>query len=336
MLKFESSHLDYYKALLEKENIRCDFHITSAFDLCLNEKMAEIGQRSFKARQTDFPDDMKPFMEVTDPEHLERLSQVKGALWGCVYKVGSIHPYKLVNGLLLSCFRMAKSGGGELNLQTHTPVLNIEHASDGWTARTDRGNVTAPKVVVCCNGYTSNLLPQFANKIVPVRGPCSALAIPPRQPASTPSTRIMRPLFTTYSLKNDEHDFDYMISRQESPNHIVVGGGHEAFEHLPDQWYGNTDDSSQMQVVMPSELTSAPGQKNTFSTLCRGTLSITQRHNRAWTDYGPEVGPAVSIADTSHGSLFRWDPMGWPSVEPTAWFVYAWRLPRQRHGVSLL
>jgi glycine/D-amino acid oxidase-like deaminating enzyme len=248
VLKFESSHLDLYRRLLDKEQIPCDFHITTAFDLCLNDRMAEIGRNAFHERQRDWPEDMKAFLEIEGEEHLERLSQAKDARWGCAYKVGSVHPYKLVNGVLRRCFVLAKNGGGSFNLQTHTPVTRLDHSADGWTAVTERGNVTAPKVVVCANGYVSHLLPEFANKIIPLKGACSALAIPPVQPATTPSNQVMRPLFTTYSLKHDEHDFDYMISRQEFPKHIVVGGGHQAFDHDPLLTYGNTDDTSQMYV----------------------------------------------------------------------------------------
>lgn len=207
--------------------------------------MAKQGREAFRARQADWPEDTKQFLEIDDPEHLERLSQVKGPKWGCAYKVGSVHPYKLVNGLLHRCFAKAKAGGGSFNLQTHTPVLSLQH-STSWTAKTERGSVTAPIVVVCTNGYVSQLLPEFTNKIIPLRGTCSALAIPPVQPATTPSRKVMRPLFTTYSVKFSEHDFDYMISRQEYPKHIVVGGGEQAHGHDPSLTYGNSDDTTQM------------------------------------------------------------------------------------------
>ena len=241
MLKFESSHLPYYTDLIAREKIDCDFHITTAYDVCLNPTMADIGRRGYHARRADFPDDMKAFLELDDPEQLQLLSQVKGALWGCAYKVGSVHPYKLVNGLLRACLKK-----GSFNLQTFTPVTSLSHTGSEWKVDTPRGTITAPKVVVCTNAYMSNLLPQFANKIVPIREPCSALAIPPPQPLTTPSNRRFRPMFTTYSLKNGVFDFDYMISRQEEPNHIVVGGAYAAFEHKLTEWYGSTDDSTHM------------------------------------------------------------------------------------------
>jgi glycine/D-amino acid oxidase-like deaminating enzyme len=247
-LKAESSHLNLYKALIEKEKISCDFHITTAFDLCMTDHMAATGRNAFRARQHDWPNDTKEFLEIDDPEHLERLSQVKGPKWGCAYKVGSVHPYKLVNGILHRCFAMARDGKGTFNLQTHTPVQSLQEPSSSalWTIKTERGSLSAPTVVICTNGYISQLLPEFTNKIIPLRGTCSALAIPPVQPATTPSTEVMRPLFTTYSIKFSEHDYDYMISRQEYPKHIVVGGAESAHEHDPSLTYGNSDDTTQM------------------------------------------------------------------------------------------
>jgi len=143
---------------------------------------------------------------------------------------------------------MAKDGNGIFNLQTHTPVLSLEEPSSSasWTIKTERGSLSAPIVVICTNGYTSQLLPEFTNKIIPLRGACSALAIPSVQPATTPSNEVMRPLFTTYSIKFSEHDYDYMISRQEYPKHIVVGGAESAHGHDPSLTYGNSDDTTQM------------------------------------------------------------------------------------------
>ena len=268
-LKFESRHLDLFKALLDKEHIECDFHITSAFDLCLNPRMAEVGKAAFNARKADWPDDMRDFLQIDDPDHLERLSQAKDASWGCVYKVGSVHPYKLVTGIFRRCFELAQEGGGNFNLQAHTPVLGLNYAEPSWEVKTQRGVIKTPQAVICTNGYVSNLLPEFTNKIIPLKGACSALAIPPVQPYSTPSNKRMRPFFTTYSLKFDVHDFDYMISRQEYPNHIVVGGGHQS---LPDDemmslTYGVTDDTTQMWVSGQMTADTSPGTDAYFKAL---------------------------------------------------------------------
>lgn len=245
MLNFEQSHLGIYQRLAESESISCDLHITSSFDVCLNSDMAGIGRRNFYARRADFPDDMQAYLEISDPEHLERLSGVKGGHWGCVYRVGSLHPYKLVNGLLRRCFEMARERNN-FNLQTTTPVTGIEWRSGSWITTTARGSIAASKVIVCCNAYTSSVLPEFTNKIIPVKASCSALALPDVQPEDTPGALRMRQLFTSYSLKNTLSDFDYMISRQDHPRHLIVGGALETHESQPSVWYGNTDDSTQM------------------------------------------------------------------------------------------
>lgn len=68
-----------------------------------------------------------------------------------------------------------------INLQTHTPVLEVskEQDSDGcWTVSTSRGQVKARKIVFATNAYTSSISPAFKDKIVPVRGICSRITVP--------------------------------------------------------------------------------------------------------------------------------------------------------------
>lgn len=60
-----------------------------------------------------------------------------------------------------------------LNLQTNTPVLEISETADEegyWTLTTPRGVTKAKKVLFATNGYTGGVLPQYRDKIIPVRG----------------------------------------------------------------------------------------------------------------------------------------------------------------------
>lgn len=215
--------------------------------MCLNDEMARLGREAFALRKERFPRDMERYLEMRVPEEAERLSQVKGAQWGCIYRVGSIHPYKLVNGIMDRCFDIAAQGGGWVNLQTWTPVKAITHrpgSSQAWAVHTDRGEFAAPKILLATNAYTSALLPELEDKVIPVKGTAASFEIPPPQPDSTPSLEVMRPLFTTYSLKYAPGMFDYMVSRQEDKRHIVLGGAHQAFQHDPASWYSQFDDKT--------------------------------------------------------------------------------------------
>jgi glycine/D-amino acid oxidase-like deaminating enzyme len=72
-----------------------------------------------------------------------------------------------------------------LNLQTNNPVMSLCRADEAdlsftsmavaWELTTPRGVITVPHVKMATNGYTSALLPEFANPIVPCRGQVAVL-----------------------------------------------------------------------------------------------------------------------------------------------------------------
>ncbi|KAJ0274001.1 hypothetical protein COL940_009597 [Colletotrichum noveboracense] len=104
-----------------------------------------------------------------------------------------------------------------VNLQANTPVSSISETPDAdgrWTVQTPRGAITAGKVVVATNGYTAQVLPQYEDRIVPVRGICSRITSP--KGARTPH------LVNTYGIRFDAVNNDYLIPRADGS--IVVGG----------------------------------------------------------------------------------------------------------------
>lgn len=156
------------------------------------------------------------------------MSGVKGAK-GCFgYTAGHLWPYKLVTALLMR----ALSRG--LNLQTHTPVNHVSDSRDEsgrYTVETPRGVVRAKWVVFATNAYTAALLPEYKDKIVPVRGICSHIVTPKPAPL----------LSFTYTLRWGPTTYDYLIPRSDGS--IVVGGARSCFLSDIDSWYNNVDDS---------------------------------------------------------------------------------------------
>ena len=151
-----------------------------------------------------------------------------------------------------------------LQVHTNTPVNSLTDApnEDGlWTVFTPRGEIKARKLVVCTNGYTSAILPQYSNKIVPVRGVCSHI--------SSPKGKQTPHLINTYSIRFDALKYDYLIPRADGS--IVVGGAREAFWHNRDSWWDNRNDN---------ELVA--GTKEYFE-------DYMQRHFRGWEDSGAEL-----------------------------------------------
>lgn len=126
-----------------------------------------------------------------------------------------------------------------VNLQTHTPVSkntelrNNSASSSRWQVETPRGTITAQKLILATNAYTSALAPQYQNKIIPVRGTCCRIAVPPAS--------LVTGLTCTYTLRWNDWDFDYLIPRADRS--IVVGGARTAFIHDLNNWYNVSDDS---------------------------------------------------------------------------------------------
>ncbi|PKK55158.1 hypothetical protein CI102_11 [Trichoderma harzianum] len=149
-----------------------------------------------------------------------------GAAQGAVVQTNaaSLWPYKLVAFVLE---RLLTAGG--FNLQTNTPVTGLKRvdlsaaAFGRWTAHTSRGDISARHVLLATNVYTSHLLPQFADIIVPVRGQVSSLkSSPSAQPAKDPLD--IGHTFYFVSDLTDRRD-DYLAQRPPPGAELIYGGG---------------------------------------------------------------------------------------------------------------
>lgn len=196
----------------------------------LKDVKPEIGQRVHFIKDKD---ELLSKYRVNEPQ-CATLTVAAGSLW----------PYKLITFTLEKLIKE-----GRLNLQTKTPVTSITQNDQGsspqktnvrrYTLKTPRGEVSARHVILATNAYTSHLLPEFSDLIVPERGVMSAL-LPPKG-----SKRLQ----TSYGFvgafgANPSHD-DYLNQRpfEGVPNpsgHLMYGGGRIAGK-LGD--IGETDDS---------------------------------------------------------------------------------------------
>lgn len=161
-----------------------------------------------------------------------QFSGVKGAQGCFTYETGHIWAYKLVLHLLENAVQQG------VNLQTHTPVTAISKSTDSptahrWRVETARGAIAAKVVVFATNAYTSTIAPQYQEKIVPVRGTCVRIAVPPGSVAPR--------LTHSYTLRLSSWDYDYLIPRGDGS--IVVGGARSSFIDNQKDWYNVSDDS---------------------------------------------------------------------------------------------
>ncbi|KAL2836925.1 FAD dependent oxidoreductase-domain-containing protein [Aspergillus pseudoustus] len=236
---FEARHVDTIRDLVEKEGIECDLGVTDAVDVQFSESHARklkdgydrlVAAGCGPTRRTRY----------TGPEEAEAFSGVKGAVACFSYAAGHLWPYKMIMHLLTKAIKRG------VNLQTHTRVTAIERPVSGESTQhpclihTSRGTIKASKVIIATNGYTSAILPQYKNKIVPVRGTCSRIVAPPNHSGPT--------LTRTYTIRHNSWNYDYLIPRADGS--IVVGGARPAFIDNPGSWYDVSDDSRILEAAV--------------------------------------------------------------------------------------
>ncbi|KAH6886961.1 FAD dependent oxidoreductase [Thelonectria olida] len=224
---FESRNLSAVKKTIEDEGIDCDFVLTRAVDALMSDAICDKMKGKFDtARSTD--SSVIGDLYFTKGTEAEKLSGVKGAKGYVSYSAGHLFPYKLIIGLL------SKVLDAGVNLQTHTAVTEVAGKPDdnGYvTLTTTRGLVRAKTVLHAMNGYTSSLLPEFADKIVPARGICAH--IKPRNPPA-------RFLTNSYMIRWSEAQYEYLIPRLDGS--IVVGGARSEYYQDLQIWYNNVND----------------------------------------------------------------------------------------------
>lgn len=146
------------------------------------------------------------------------------------YSAAHLSPAKLILQLL------SKAIDAGVNVQTHTSVVEVTKTpdADGYlTITTSRGPVRARRVVYATNGYTSSVVPEFAGRIIPVRGTCSHIK---------PVNKVAPFRANSYMIRWSETYYEYLVPRLDGS--IIVGGGRSEFYHDLPSWYDNVEDDS--------------------------------------------------------------------------------------------
>ncbi|RYO74114.1 hypothetical protein DL764_010970 [Monosporascus ibericus] len=282
---FELRTYSYLKALVEEYSIPCDWRTTSGVHAFYSAELFDA-VRGAVARLTDGYPDLAANVAVVErggtvPWLLEGERRemtldglrVGGAAGAVVqWNAASLWPYKLVAFVLERLL-----AAGRFNLQTNTPATGLssssssvgtattrgagtrDHGGGGsatlWTVHTPRGTVTAPRVLLATNAYTSHLLPQFADLVVPVRGQVSALRPPPPSPSPSPPPAQSTPqppldIGHTFVFAGEPDDpysrDDYLVQRPPPAAELVFGGGRK---HARGRGVGVWDDASTDEPV---------------------------------------------------------------------------------------
>lgn len=256
MAAFELEVFKFMESLVKEENIPCDWYVellpfiiispdhTNNYRVSLtgvhafySENMFELAAASVDQLQQTHPE-LAAQMEVVRPSSSSnqgdtlaslRVPTAKGAI--VQKKAASLWPYKLVTQIVERL--LAKYPPPTFNLQTNTPVTQLTRHESGnrWVAITPRGSITARHVLLATNGYTSHLLPAFADLIVPVRGQVGAL-LPPRpkvdagegSPAKLNHSYVFAadPEIETGATAPRD---DYLVQRPMPTGELIYGGG---------------------------------------------------------------------------------------------------------------
>ncbi|KAI4600719.1 hypothetical protein KJ359_012881 [Pestalotiopsis sp. 9143b] len=274
---FELRTYSYLKSLVEEYSIPCDWHSTSGVHAFFSKPLFELAQEVIKSLAERYPDLAANVAVVTKGEQgapnyliegerkemtLEglRIPTAEGAV--VQWNAASLWPYKLVAFVLERLL-----AAGNFNLQTNTPVTGLQKVEapsnvasptspsgdkkgidhPTWIVHTPRGHITARAVLLATNAYTSHLLPEFSDLIVPTRGQVAALK-PPQEPA--PGEPPLDIGHTFYILgeqgTEDVHREDYLVQRPPPHAELVLGGGRQLAK---DYAVGVWDDSTMDEPV---------------------------------------------------------------------------------------
>ncbi|KAI1038168.1 hypothetical protein LB503_012024 [Fusarium chuoi] len=130
------------------------------------------------------------------------MASVKGSKGAFKHMTGHLWLYKLIQHMFAEALKHKN-----FNLQTNTPEAFIPASPDtdgSWSLITTRGAIKARKFIVATNAYTTTLLPEYHDKIIPYRAICSHII------AMNPPL-----LADSYAIRFSPTDFDYLIPRPD-------------------------------------------------------------------------------------------------------------------------
>ncbi|KAI8956961.1 FAD dependent oxidoreductase [Daldinia sp. FL1419] len=278
---FELRNFIYLKSLVEEFSIPCDWRSTSGAHAYYSKALFDDALKIVEDLTEHYPDLAANVAVVTkgkkgeddlsgSPAYLIegerreltleglRIPHAEGAI--IQWNAASLWPYKLVAFVLERLLAgNEEESKGLFNLQTNTPVTGLSQAEAStnlsslsssktpqhnsiWTVHTPRGTITTSRVLLATNGYTSHLLPQFSDLLVPTRGQISALKPPetPTDPADPPLD-IMHTYYVVGEPVDPYARDDYLVQRPPPAAELIFGGGRQ---HAAGRGIGVWDDSS--------------------------------------------------------------------------------------------
>ncbi|KAF1840154.1 FAD dependent oxidoreductase [Cucurbitaria berberidis CBS 394.84] len=233
--EFELKNVATVRSYIKSNNVPCEWRDVSGCRSFWTEEAMKEAEKEIEHLKRIAPEIARHVTTLKDKEELKK-HRVAPDCVGATLSAGaaSLWPYKLVTFILKKLVT-----DGRINLQTTTPVTEVTSSDGKHTLHTPRGTISSKTVILATNGYTSALLPHFADLIVPVRGEMSAL-FPPKNCTLLPDSYGM-----VAALGQNANSDDYLIQRpfEGVPNpagHLMFGGG-RGYGKLPS--IGVSDDT---------------------------------------------------------------------------------------------
>lgn len=241
------------------EGVECDWRPVNGVHAMLSQDVFDAAAKAIPALRRKIPDFADKIAVVSPRGLVDGPGEGEGGEWargltlealrldrpgvaGAIVQkhAASMWPYKLVCHVLERL--LAEHGPESFNLQTNTPVTGISRdaARPGrWVVATPRGRVSAGKVLLATNGYTSRLLPAFSDLIVPVRGQIGAL-LPPEPRVALDYSYVFFGQLKGEDGQDTTRD-EYLVQRPLPRGELILGGGrHLAKEMAVGEWRDDT------------------------------------------------------------------------------------------------
>lgn len=205
MVAFAWSSVEHTARLIRRLGIDCDLRLNGTLRAAAKAQDAAAVRRS----QQDMAGFGMPaeWVEKKDLAALVGHDRYHGALLD--RRGGDLNPLRYAQGL-----GEAASRAGAV-IHGNSRVQRLERDKDGWKLVSVAGMLRAARVLVCCNGYTDDLVPGLRKALVPVFS--SVLASRPLP--ETLAARIMPGRQVLY-----ESGLVTVYYRVDRQNRLVIGG----------------------------------------------------------------------------------------------------------------
>ncbi len=207
--------LDWIEELVRARGIDCDFRRPGRFHAAHTPEAYDTLVERVRAERV-----------AGGEAHLVPRAEQRSELGTDAYHGGivfprhaSLHPAKYHAGLLAS----ATAAGARV--VPHCPVLSIERSGRDFVLATPRGRVVARDVIVATNGYTGQLVPWLARRVIPIGSYIIATEPLP--------TETVQRLFPTGRIASDTCRVVYYYRASPDGRRVVFGGRVSAAETDP-------------------------------------------------------------------------------------------------------